>query len=406
MIFGHSDDISIAMTSHFMKFSGFWMATNYVEQKCRNFALVYTIIGMLLLGSVQVVELYYSRGDFGTCLYILCNVLSLCMSLFKILILLEHKKDFFQLILYLQQKFLHGIYDDHEKKIVGACKRVCAFFICVFTCCAHATVFSYVLSPIVVNIGRNETDRVLPFQMRISLISLTPYFEITFVLQALFLYQVGVCYFCFDNLLCIINLHVSSQFRILQYRMENMQTVDKEKDSDSLITCKSHSTDKCYSIFKTCIQQHQALITYCSKLEKVFSSFSLGQVLVFSVLICLGGYQVLMSNAPFATRMIFIFHIMGCTAQLFMFTYSCDCLIQDSTNIATAMYAAPWSRLPMDKDGRTLRKDLILVILRSRVPCCLTANKFFPISLETYTGIMSTAMSYFTLLKGRTVDTT
>nr|XP_033340147.1 odorant receptor Or2-like [Megalopta genalis] len=84
--------------------------------------------------------------------------------------------------------------------------------------------------------------------------------------------------------------------------------------------------------------------------------------------------------------------------QLLMFTYSCDGLIQQSLNVATAVYSAPWTYLPMNKYGKMLRKDVVLVIQRSRVPCCLTAKGFFPVSLETYTKVWSTAASYFTLL--------
>ncbi|XP_076629916.1 odorant receptor 30a-like [Colletes latitarsis] len=405
MILEHDDDISIAITSLFMKFCGFWTATNNHERRCRIITLIYTIIGMNFIGVVLITDLYYSREDFATCLYIMCNFLSLVMSLFKILILLAHRKDFFHLVLYLQREFLHGDYDIYEKTILAGCKRVCALFICVFTCFAHATLISYVISPIIVNIGRNESDRLLPFTMWLDLVSITPYFEITFVLQALSLYQVGICYFCFDNFLCIINLHVSCQFRILQYRLINMNIAKKEKHSENSETGPSHRTDKYHATFINCIQKHQALIAYCDKLEEVFSSFSLGQLLVFSSLICLDGYQVLMANAPITRRFIFVFHIIGCTAQLLMFTYSCDCLIQDSKNVSSAMYASPWLRLPMDEDGKAIRKDLVLMMLRSKIPCCLTARKFCVVSLETYTGVMSTAVSYFTLLQQKTTNT-
>ncbi|XP_053976581.1 uncharacterized protein LOC128875218 [Hylaeus volcanicus] len=399
------DDISIAVTSFFMKACGIWMATNYDEQRCRNIAVAYTLTGMVFHGCVLTSDLYFVREDFEAFLLTLCNYLSLLLPFFKIIILFTHRKDIFHLVVYLQRNFLQGCYNVHEKKIVDACKRACAFFICTFTCCANATVFSYIITPVFVNIGKNETDRMLPFHVSIDTVSITPYFEIAFVLQSLALYQVGVCYFCFDNLLCIMNLHVANQFRILQYRLENMQSIFKEKhDENSKFS--PDTAHEYYEIFKSCVQYHQALIAYCAKLEEVFSLFSLGQVLVFSSLICLDGYQILMSDAPPVARMTFVFHIVGCTAQLFMFTYSCDCLIQYSTSVVSGMYAAPWPRLPMNEDGRMLRKDLILVMLRSKVPCCLTARKFFAVSLETYTGIMSTAVSYFTLLKQRTSATT
>ncbi|XP_076175225.1 odorant receptor 13a-like [Ptiloglossa arizonensis] len=85
--------------------------------------------------------------------------------------------------------------------------------------------------------------------------------------------------------------------------------------------------------------------------------------------------------------------------QLLMFTYSCDCLIQESMQVASAVYLGPWSLLPMNKDGKLLRKDLIFVIMRSRVPSCLTASGFCVVSLETYTAVLSTAVSYFTLIR-------
>ncbi|XP_043793999.1 odorant receptor 4-like isoform X2 [Apis laboriosa] len=95
---------------------------------------------------------------------------------------------------------------------------------------------------------------------------------------------------------------------------------------------------------------------------------------------------------------------MGCMCQLLMFTYSCDCLMNDSMSVANAVYNSLWLYLPMDKYGKILRKDLMFVIMRSRSPCCLTACGFFPVSLETYTGILSTAVSYFTLLRNQSAN--
>ena len=70
-----------------------------------------------------------------------------------------------------------------------------------------------------------------------------------------------------------------------------------------------------------------------------------------------------------------------------MFTYSCDTLIRDSSNVGIAVYGSLWSLLPMDKYGKMLRRDMMLVILRSKTPCCLTASGFFIVSLETYTRV-------------------
>lgn len=111
------------------------------------------------------------------------------------------------------------------------------------------------------------------------------------------LYHIGVSYFCFDNFLCIMNLHVAGQFQVLQYRISNIiDSIDKEKQEkkEKLIMDSCYFASKYYAIFKKCIRQHQALIAYCRKLEEVFNLIVLEQVLMFSLLICLDGYLVLM----------------------------------------------------------------------------------------------------------------
>ncbi|CAL7937529.1 unnamed protein product [Xylocopa violacea] len=405
-----SDDLSIGLTSIFMKLVGLWMASDRAEQRVRDYTLSYTLIAILFAVWVQGRSIYYSWGDFSACLFTVCNILSVGIPFFKILVLLAHKKDFFRLIVYIQRKFLHGEYDEYEKQVVMDCKRKCAFFVCLLIFSTKGTIICYIINPLMANIGKNESDRILPFDMWIDSLSLSPYYEVTFVLQVLSLYHIGLSYFCFDNFLCIMNLHAASQFRILQYRMartpDMMDKVEREK-GQKLTTSSSSFAKKSYAIFKEHIRQHQVLIAYCDKLEEIFNLIALGQVLTFSLLICLDGYQVLTPEFPTRRRLIFTFHLTGALCQLLMFTYSCDCIVRESTSVALAAYSGPWPLLPMTKSGRMVRKDLTLVIIRSGVPCRLTARGFFIVSLETYTRVLSTAVSYFTLLNqnGQSVDT-
>ena len=69
---------------------------------------------------------------------------------------------------------------------------------------------------------------------------------------------------------------------------------EKQKRNKALYKESPCFADECYAIFKKYIRQHQALIAYCEKLEEVFNWIILEQVLMFSLLICLDGYQVLL----------------------------------------------------------------------------------------------------------------
>ena len=93
-----------------------------------------------------------------------------------------------------------------------------------------------------------------------------------------------------------MNLHVAGQFQVLQYRISNIADliIKTEEKKEKLITDSLYFSNKCYTTFKKYIRQHQALIAYCRKIEAVFNWIALEQVLMFSLLICLDGYQILM----------------------------------------------------------------------------------------------------------------
>ncbi|XP_026674948.1 odorant receptor 13a-like isoform X1 [Ceratina calcarata] len=397
-------DISISITSAFLKLCGLWMAASPSEQRARDVMFVYTVGSIFFAVYLQSSNIYLAWGDLHASLYAVCTFITVLMPLVKIFVLFAHRKNLFRLIIHMQRKFLQVDYDDsYERLIFNNWKRLCAFFICVFTFCTQATSFSYIAKPLIVNIGKNESERILPWDMLIGLpLSTTPYYEVTYLIQILATCQVSLGYICFDNCLCMLNLHAACQFRILQYRLANMPGLENESlltKNEKPDTNSSTYSDKYYNLFINYVRQHQTLIAYCETVNEVFSLIAFVQVLLFSLLICLDSYQVVMANAAFATRLVFLFHIVTCMSQLFMFTFSCDCIVQESASIKSAVYSGPWTGLPMTTSGKSCRRDVMFVINRSQVPCRLSGNGFFIVSLETFTRVLSTAFSYFTLLR-------
>ncbi|XP_012344899.2 uncharacterized protein LOC105736097 [Apis florea] len=395
-------DLSITVMTFYMKIVGFWLASNYVEERRRNLTISYTFFAVFFAMATEARDLYFTWGNFSDSILIICNLVTVILVLFKISISLVYKSELLKIIQYAKTNFWNLKYDMHEQIIVNTCKRYSTFFVCIFTFFSQGTVVSFVIRPLKENVGKNETERIHPFNLWLGESwYTTPYFEMVFIMEILSLYHVGVCYLYFDNFMCIINLHIAGQFRILQHRFSNVCNEKCNEKCCCQLSEKSPYSVCKYAKLKTYIRQHQTLIEYCRKLEIVSNLIIFGQVLLFSLLICLDGYLILMEDTSLMSRLIFTFHLTACMCQLLMFTYSCDCLIRDSTNVANATYNSLWSFMPMDKYGKMLRKDLILVIMRSKSPCYLTALGFFPVSLETYTSILSTAVSYFTLLRNQ-----
>ena len=73
--------------------------------------------------------------------------------------------------------------------------------------------------------------------------------------------------------------------------------MNKKEESSNMTS--SYRVEKYSVAFKGYVKEHQALIAYCYKLNEVFSAMVLGQVLMFSLIICLDGYQILMVGTYF-----------------------------------------------------------------------------------------------------------
>ncbi|XP_026674961.1 odorant receptor Or2-like [Ceratina calcarata] len=318
--------------------------------------------------------------------------------LFKIGVLYAHRTEFYNLVRFTEENFWHSNYNLEEKLIIDDCKKLCAIFIITLSFSAQGTCCGYMVTPILANVGKNQSERVLPFNMWVDFpTGLSPYFEVIFSVQILCVYHIGVCYICFDSFLCIVNLHVAGQFRILQYRLMKLN----EEIRHGTNTLSSTLNNK----LKNCIQYHQTLTEYCDELENIFTLMVLGQVLFLAIVLCLVGCQLFLIDTPASRNVSLVLNLIGVLCQLYMFTYSCDGLIQESINVRNAVFiGTPWAYLPIDKAGKDVRRKVMMMIMRTNRYSCLTASGFFPVSLETYTGVLSTALSYFTLLRESSRD--
>ena len=125
--------------------------------------------------------------------------------------------------------------------------------------------------------------------------------------QAMCVYYIGISNFCFDTVFCIMAVHLAGQFRILQYRFMKLCDTDNQICKKNLIL--EEQMQKFHEKFKKYVRRHQALIDYHQKLENVYTTIMLSQVLLFSVLICLFGYQVLLVGITNSFYPIFLLNI-------------------------------------------------------------------------------------------------
>ncbi|KAL0103918.1 hypothetical protein PUN28_016933 [Cardiocondyla obscurior] len=331
----------------------------------------------------------------------LCATLLLIMILVKLGSFMFYRDMIMDLIHFAEKNFWTATYDETGAQILERYDKLGMTMIYTFTFIVYVATFNYIFAPFFEPRETNETKKILPFKLWIDFPYHSPYYEITYAIQSLSTMHSGICTFCFDNFVSTFNIHAAAQLKILAHRVaavvENCikDTMDQKRPLDA--------TTLASKKLQSCVQQHLILICYVRNMQRVFAIILLGQLLLSSVVICFGGFQFLATDVVIR-KCIFAFHFVGGLIQLLIYTWTCNDIIVQSMAISDAAYNSKWYLLPDNSSGRAVRKGLIIMMIRARRPCILTAGHFAVMSLDTFMGILSTAMSYFTLLRQMSED--
>nr|AGS43057.1 odorant receptor Or2h [Cephus cinctus] len=267
-------------------------------------------------------DIYKYPFNFNEAVYIICNILTPGIVLFKLSMIRLNRKSLYELIDICQTKFWHDDYDEFGIAILQNCETKCVLLITSYMSFALFTAITYTVRSIIDNIGKTGTDKILPFTMWLNeTMARAPYFQLLFIFEGIILCYLGVGFFCIDNFFCIINIHVAGQFKILQGKLERLcgpnDREDEKKDRGIWIRKNPAAV---FQEFRSCVQLHKMLIYYVEKVEAIFSLIILCQVILSSILMCLAGFQAVSDDNSASQRCIFTAYTIGCFFQLLLYT--------------------------------------------------------------------------------------
>ncbi|GAB1866635.1 Odorant receptor [Camponotus japonicus] len=388
---------SVSVTRVFMKMVGLWHVKTPREQLLLRVAFGYAVWQIIFAILVEGVDLYHCIGDFYAVTSNLCTTLLLVMILVKLGSFMFYRDMIMDLIHFAEKNFWNVTYNEVGTRILEGYDKLGMIMVYTFTLIVYVATFNYIFAPFFDHQGLNETEKILPFKLWIDFPYHSPYYEITYVIQSLSTIHSGICTCCFDNFVSTFNIHTAAQLKILAHKVERVtdcinNVIDQKHLSETDIATLT------FRNLQECVQQHHILIHYVHNMQRVFAVILLGQLLLSSIVICFGGFQLLAAEVAIR-KCIFAFHFVGGLIQLLIYTWTCNDIIVQSTAISDAAYNSKWYLLPNNGPGNAVRKGLIIIMIRARRPCTLTAGSFAVMSLDTFTGILSTAMSYFTLLR-------
>ncbi|THK32861.1 odorant receptor Or2 [Diachasma alloeum] len=399
------ETLPIRLTKFFLSAAGFTIATTRREKIVVDVIVTYSTIALSFACCVTGMDIYNCWGSFYEFVYSFIGFGTCFIVQSKFAVFMVKRKKYLKLMKYTSEILWTRHHTEYGKGIIKECEKQAMHFIILFTFLAQGVSLCYTIQPILLNIGKNETDRLFPFTFWVDLpIYISPWFEIAFAIQVLSCYHTSICYFCFDNYLALTNIFITGQFKIVKNRLETLfdvHTLDP-KDGNGIkrwCVARSRGLGRIARELKNCVKQHQMLIDLVDQVEDIYSFINLLQVLVFSFLICLVGYQLILPGNSTMRRILFVVYFGGCFTQLFTFAFTCNNLTLASLDVGEGPWHSKWNTKIRCKEGRAIVRDLQMVIMRAQSPCRLTAFGFFPVTLNTFKSMLSTAFSYLTLMR-------
>ncbi|XP_011865383.1 PREDICTED: odorant receptor 22c-like [Vollenhovia emeryi] len=194
-----------------------------------------------------------------------------------------------------------------------------------------------------------------------------------------------------DCLLVTYIEHVCSMFAVTGFHYEHL--FHDGKESLEFMISISNSDDTYSKRVALLVRKHREALEYAQLLEDTFTVPFAVQMLMVTIGMSISLLQITQDNSDILEAMRYVFYVVGQLIHLFFLSFEGQRLIDHSLQIRDKMYSSSWYKASMK-----LQKMIVLVMMKSLHPSFLSAGKIYIFSLQSFTMILQTSMSYFTVL--------
>ncbi|XP_046749166.1 odorant receptor 49b-like [Diprion similis] len=288
-------------------------------------------------------------------------------------------------------------------------KNLTFFFLsqCIFT------IFFYTIAPLFLNLhdSNSNVTRILPYAFFFE-VNQSPCYEILYFIQVFSMLNVGVTCVGIDMAGPLLIATVCGHLKVIQNRfrsMEQSMKIRRNYKSGEIIPriCNHYNQaivdrrpeirindtveTSVSSELNSCLNYHRIIFKICMHIEHLTNIIFLTQLVGSTYILSAVGFKLTGNDQD---KFKYSSQIVIGVVQLLICNWPPDVLMTESQAIADAAYFVPWYQWPSD-----LQKSIQIVILRAQKPIRLTAGKFMYLSLETFASMVSSAVSFFTVLR-------
>nr|ARO76442.1 odorant receptor 37 [Conogethes punctiferalis] len=376
--------LSVSLSLTIMQLVGFW-APNLRGNKriiydCYGFISFMFLLGTYLI--IQSVDLFMIWGDLpmmtGVAFVLFTNLAQATKIFFTV-----RRRELVLKIVSSSDEVLRAVKSDEAKKIVKSCNRETLFLHMVFCFLTFVTMLGWATSA-----EKNQLPlrAWYPYDTTAS-----PAYELTYAHQIGALYVAAFLNVCKDSLVTSLIAQCRCRLRLLGLMLrslcQGMEISDKYHltlDQETTVKQRLHS----------CVVDHQAALEAAVQIQECFSEQIFAQFNVSLVIICVTAFQLVSQTGNPVRLMAMATYLVNMMFQVFLYCYQGNQLSEESSEIAGAAYEAPWYLM-----STSLRRSLLIVMVRSRRLARITAGSFTTLTITSFMAIIKASYSLFTLLQ-------
>ncbi|XP_051153964.1 uncharacterized protein LOC127277145 [Leptopilina boulardi] len=184
-----------------------------------------------------------------------------------------------------------------------------------------------------------------------------------------------------DSMFIVVFYHACGELAILGFKLKNLTKLDVNMSKINI-----------YQEIKFCAKKHKSVIKFINDITGYFSISTFIILGINMIMISVTGVQTVVNLNKLNDAYTYAFFTMGQIIHIFCLTLPCQYLIDHSVKLSDSIYDGYWYEMPLGS-----QKLLLMIMMRSTKPCSFIAGRVYKFSMENFTAVVKTSMSYFTV---------
>ncbi|KAL6442582.1 hypothetical protein ACFW04_002615 [Cataglyphis niger] len=389
---GHYFEWATKLNRFALNLAGLWPRNyeNVYDNFLSNFRTTFSFFLIIFFGIIPSIHsLVRTWGDMIAIIDNLQFTLPLLITIIKLVIIRWKKNDLILALKMIADDWLKTKSEKEERTMISYARsaRTILIFGYVFMILALSLLVFLPCFGISLRYMTNITDpeKILPLQTYYLYDKdRTPYYEITFIVQALLMILAAISYTGVDNLFGLLVFHLCGQMENLKERLINMRQHKIFSDGFTFI-----------------VEDHIRLIKYYDIVENTFTLLLLGLLLYFGILFCFYGFlivAILTKGMELSIiRLIYLISaVLNVCGHMCLHCVVGEILVAQCEKVYYAAYDYKWYTLEPEK-----ARNMIPIMIRANKTLHMTAGKIFPMTLSMFCNLIKTSGGYVSILLAR-----